>query len=257
MKKYSVPAIDKTMAIFKLFAESEQDYTVTEIHSQLDIPKGTVFMILSVLEGYGMVKKDTHGCYSLGPKIYELGMAYMTKIDIKQIAKPFMNRLAQETKFTAHLGIMSDNRILFVEKVELQSFIKFSTFPGMRSDIHNSSLGKAIAAFLPEEEVDRAIEAVGMGRYTPNTITEPELFKQVLSRIRINGYSIEDEEGEIGVRCVGAPIFDHEGKVIAAISITALKSDLPADLLPVIGEKIKETAVAISKELGYEIKKTD
>lgn len=251
MKKYSVPALEKAMAILDLLDQADQEYTVTEIHTRLEIPKATAFMILNVLESYNVVRKSNHGRYSLGPKIYTLGMSYMTKMDLKKIARPHMEQLSRETGLTSHLGILIDKGILFIEKVEIESFIKFNTFPGMRSEIHTTSMGKAIAAFIPEEELKAILDSIVMGRYTPNTITEKDKFIQVLERIRQSGYSIEDEEGEIGIRCIGAPIFDIDRRVVAAVSVTALKSDLTVDLFQHIGDKVKEAANKISIDLGY------
>ena len=251
MKKYSVPALEKAMAILDLLDKSDEDYTVTEIHTQLDIPKATAFMILNVLESYNVVKKSKHGRYSLGPRIYTLGMSYMTKMDLKKVAKPHLEQLSRDTGFTTHLGIIADNGLLFIDKVEIQAFIKFSTFPGMRSDLHSTSMGKAIVAFLEEEELNRVIDSIEMGMYTPNTITDKDKFKHALIRIRETGYAVEDEEGEIGVRCIGAPIFDIDKKVVAAVSITALKSELTVDMFQQVGNKVMETARDISSDLGY------
>lgn len=250
MKKYSVPALEKALAILDLLDKSDEDYTVTEIHTRLDIPKATAFMILNVLESHNVVKKSKHGRYSLGPKIYTLGMSYMTKMDLKKIAKPHLEQLSKETGFATHLGIIAENQLLFIDKVEIQSFIKFNTFPGMRTDLHSTSMGKAIIAFLDEEEKNQIVDTIEMGRYTPNTITDKNKLKEFLSRIRETGYAIEDEEGEIGVRCIGAPIFDIDKKVVAAVSVTALKSDLTVDLFTHVGMKVMEAANDISKDLG-------
>lgn len=251
MKKYSVPALDKAMAILELLAEAETDMTVTEIHVRLELPKTSAFMILNVLEMYDMVHRNAAGRYSLGVKLYNLGMRYMTKIELKKTARPLLETLAKETGFTAHLGILVDGQIMFVDKVELKSFIKFSTFEGMRSDLHISSLGKAMAAYLPEQKLNDILAERGMGKYTPNTITSPDMFKKALASIRETGYSIEDEEGELGVRCIGAPVFNHEGEVVAAVSITALQSDLLHDLIPLTGRKVKQAAEALSRQLGF------
>lgn len=120
----------------------------------------------------------------------------------------------------------------------------------MRSDIYTTSMGKAIAAFLPEDEVDSILDSIVMGKYTMNTISDKSKFKDVLKRTRETGYSIEDEEGEMGIRCIGAPIFDIDKKVVAAVSITALKTDLSVDLFQTVGEKVKEAANKISTDLG-------
>ncbi|HZG78859.1 MAG TPA: IclR family transcriptional regulator [Paenibacillus sp.] len=251
-KQYSVPALEKSIAILELLAQADQEYTVTEIHVALDIPKATVFMILNVMEAHHLVSKDAHGQYTLGPKIYSLGMGYMTKMELKKIARPYMEELVKETGFTSHLGRFVDNHVIFIEKAEPpNSFIKFNTYPGMRSDFHNSALGKAMAAHMDPATIDAVIASVGLGQYTPNTITDPDKFKAALTRIREIGYAIEDEEGEIGVRCIGAPIFDLEGKVAGAVSITALKSELTTDLFPSIGNKVANAAKEISKALGF------
>lgn len=252
MKKYRVPALEKAIAILELIAESEERYTITEIHKQLDISKATVFTTLNVLEEHDIVKKDEQGKYGIGVKLYQLGMSYMSNIDMIDTARPFMDDLMQSTGMTVHLGVLDQNEVLYVDKVEPDSFIKFSTFPGMRSDVHINSLGKAICAYLSEAELEQLMTAQGLSRYTPNTITDPQAFKTSLQHIRQSGYAIENEEGEIGVCCIGAPIFDYNGeRAIAAVSVAGHSSKLLPELFATIGETVKGTARAISKELGF------
>lgn len=250
-KQYNVPALEKSIAILEYLSNQEQDYTVTEIHQNLGIPKATVFMILQVMEAHNLVIKSSSGRYSLGPKIYYWGMAYMTKIELKKVARPYLEKLSKETGYTVHLGKLIDDRVLFIDKVEQPSFIKFNTFIGMQSDIHCCALGKAMAAHLEPARLDEIVTRVGLGKYTKNTITDYEKFKEALSRIRQIGYAVEDEEGEIGIRCIGAVIKDAEGKVAGAVSVTVLKSELTTDMFPFVGEKVADTAKAISEALGY------
>lgn len=251
MKKYSVPALDKAMAILDLLDQTEEDLSLAEIHSRLGIPKASAFMILNVLEGYKVVRRSTEGRFTLGTKIYTLGMSYMTKMDIRKVAKKHMEDLTQKTGFTTHLGLILDQKLLFIEKVEMQSFIKFNTFPGMRSDLHITSMGKAIMAYMPEKDLHDLIDSIELGKYTPNTITDKEKLINILKRINESGYAIEDEEGELGIRCIGAPIFDINNKVIASISIVTLKSELSVDLFPQYGTLVKEAADRISSDMGY------
>ena len=252
-KQYSVPALEKSISILELLSNNGMDYTVTSIHQTLDIPKATTFMILQVMESHGLVTKSDNGNYALGPKVYSWGMCYMTKMELKKLAQPYMNQLSKETGFTVHLGRLMENRVLFIGKVEQPSFIKFNTFIGMQNDIHCCALGKSIAAYLDPSEVDRIIETIGLGKYTINTITDYNRLKGVLARIRETGYAIEDEEGEIGVRCIGSPIFDLDGKVVGAVSITALKSELTTDMFPFLGSKVNQTAQNISQALGFHL----
>ena len=250
-KQYSVPALEKSIAILEYLANQEKEYTVTEIYQDLDIPKATAFIILQVMEAHSLVTKSQGGRYSLGPKIYTWGMGYMTKMELKKIARPYLEDLSKETGYTVHLGRIVDNRVLFIDKVEQPSFIKFNTFIGTRNDIHCCALGKSMAAHMDPAELDSIVQAVGLGKYTINTITDYSRFKDALARIRETGYAIEDEEGEIGVRCNGSAIFDIEGKVAGAVSITALKSELTTDMFPFTGNKVRGTALAISRALGH------
>lgn len=250
LKKYRVPALEKAIAILDLVASAEQAYTVTGIHKQLNISKSTVFAILNVLESHDFVRKDEKGSYTIGLRLYQLGMAYISNNDMIKIARPHLKALMHKTGFTVHLGILDEGEILYVDKVEPDSFIKFSTFPGMRSPIHISSLGKAIAAFLEEDQLNRIVAEKGLGKYTPHTLTDPRKFKQSLEEIRQNGYALEDEEGEIGVRCIGAPVFqDESGHASAAVSIVGHTSTLTPDKFAMLGRMVKSTAKDISKEM--------
>jgi DNA-binding IclR family transcriptional regulator len=251
MRRYSVPALEKTVAILELLAASDRELSVTEIHAALGVPKATIFMLLSVLHRYRVVKKNAQSRYTLGVKLYELGTSYISKIDIVRVARPHLEQLTAETKLTSHLGVIYDRRMMFIDKVEPKSFVRFSTSPGMRADIHISSLGKSIAAHLPEDELMAIVGDHGLGSYTTNTITDVEQLRHELETIRRVGYATENEEGEIGVRCVGSPVFDRAGQVEAAVSLTGLVSQIPVDAFPHLGMIVRATADQISRELGF------
>lgn len=251
MKEYSVPALEKAIAILELLAESQQELSVTEIYTALYIPKATTFMVLNVLERHEIVKKNSNGRYTIGMRLYKLGITYISKLDIIKIARPHIEALMSETGFTTHLAVIYDQKVMFIDKVEPSSFVRFTTYPGMRADIHVTSLGKAIAAHLPSDDVEAILVEQGMGTYTVNTITNIADFRQALEQIRQNGYAIENEEGELAVRCIGAPIFDNTRKVVAAVSVTALVSQLPESAFSTVGATVRRTADRISRELGY------
>jgi len=253
MKKYSVPALDKAFAILDYMADSSGGYTITEIHTHLQIPKATVFTIMNVLEELNIVKKDRNGKYDIGPKLYHLGMKYLSKNNLMEISRPHLIQLMETIGYTVHLGVLDEGKVLYIDKYEPNTFIRFSTFPGMRLDIHITGLGKAIAAFLDEETLRRVYPKPILQGYTAKTITTLEELRKNLQVVREKGYSFEDEEGEIGVRCIGAPIFDARGEVIAGISVAAHTSQLTPDLYTEIGEKVRGAALQISQDLGYKI----
>jgi DNA-binding IclR family transcriptional regulator len=245
-----VPALEKAMAILDLLASSERELTATEIHQELGIPKATAFMVLSVLERHQMVRKNGEHRYTIGAKLYELGVTYVSKLDVVKVGRPHLEALLRRTGLTSHLGAIYGHRMIFIDKIEPTSFIRFSTFPGMRADVHISSLGKAIAAHLDEAELNAILSQTGFGVYTEHTIRDEAAFKEELARIRERGYSTENEEGELGVRCVGAPIFDTSGRVAAAVSVTGLVSQIPDEEFPKLGAIVRETADAISRAMG-------
>ena len=251
MKKYSVPALEKSIAILNLIATGQRKNTVTEIHKHLELSKATVFTILSVLESYDIVKKNKGGEYEIGVKLYELGMSYISKVDIVKVAQPYIEKLMKDTGYTVHLGVLDEGELLYVAKEEPDSFIKFSTFPGLRSEFHIAGLGKAIAAHLEEDVVDKILAEKKLTRHTANTITDNREFKQSLKTIKEKGYALEDEEGEIGVRCIGVPVFSGaDGEVVGAVSIAGHTSMLKLESSEALIKRVQETAHSISKSLG-------
>lgn len=247
MGKYNVPALEKAIAILELISGSKEKLTSSEIGAKLSLPKATVFTTLSTLEAHNIVQKDQSGKYYIGPKLFQLGMAYASDNSIVELSKPYLKKLMEQTGFTVHLGVLHDDQVMYVAKVEPDNFIKFSTYPGMKTEIHISSLGKAIAAYLSESELDRILSKVGMAKHTPKTITSVSEFKKGLDFVRNNGYALEDEEGEIGVRCIGAPIINARYTTPTAISVTAHSSQLQPEQYAAVGEMVRATALEIAK----------
>lgn len=253
-KKYNVPALEKAIAIIETLSQHNDAVGVSELCKEVGIPKTSVFFILNTLEQYEYITKTEEGKYILGKQFINIGLSVLNKIDIRVVARPFMNKLQTETGFTVHLAILDNFEALYVEKVENNAFVKFSTYVGQRQLLHVTAVGKVMAAYMPEEQLTECIRIKGLPEKTQKTITNVQDFRNELEAIRKQGYAVEDEEGEIGIRCIGAPIFDHQHQLKAAISITALRTDLLIHDIPSIGEKIKTTALQISSNLGYNIK---
>lgn len=247
MKKYNVPALERAITILELISISKEKYSVTEICAKLSLPKATVFTIMNTLERYKMVEKDSAGRFEIGPKLFQLGMTYSSDSSLVDLAKPYMKRLMKATGFTVHLGILHENQVMYIGKEEPNTFIRFSTYPGLTTDIHLSGLGKAISAYLSDAELEQIINEVGLKKATPKTIIDTEKFKQDLEQVRERGYSIEDEEGEIGVRCIAAPIINARHQTPTAISVTAHISQLGSEEYERIGKLVKSTAQEVSR----------
>ncbi len=250
-KQYNVPALEKAMAILDLLGSTSGAHTATEIHTILGLPKASTFMILNVLERHQMVKRSPRNRYTIGLRAYELGTRYLAGLDIVEVARPHLEELVRRTRLTAHLGVLQGEHLIYADKAESSGMIRFSTFTGMRADIHTSSLGKAIAAHMPEPDLRALLAGTELGAYTPNTITSLSALTAELERIRIQGYAVENEEGELGVRCVGAPIWDDAGSVVAAISVTGVLSQIPLERIEPLGIDVIAAASGVSRELGF------
>ena len=252
MAKYRVPALEKSIAILNLIASGKRKYTITEITKELEISKATVFSILNVLNSHDILRRNSKGEYEIGLKLYELGMSYASDMNIVEIAHPYLENLMEETGHTVHLGVLDEGEILYIDKVEPDSFIKFSTYPGLRAEFHTTSLGKSIVAYLKDVEVEELVATKGLSKFTSKTITNLGDLKKDLMEIRHKGYALEDEEGEIGVRCIGAPIFNGStNHIIASISIAGHTSKLTYPSIEKLSSKVQETANVISKKLGF------
>jgi DNA-binding IclR family transcriptional regulator len=249
--KYNVPALEKAIAIIETLSEHDSPLGVSELCKLVDIPKTSVFFILNTLDKHQYLSKTEDGKYKLGNKFINIGLGILNKIEIREVAKPYMEKLLLETGFTVHLAVLDNGEAMYVEKVEKRGFVKFSTYIGQRLPIHASGVGKSLAAHIPTEELDAIIQLKGLPEKTENTITNPHELKAELAKIRTLGYAVEDEEGESGIRCIGVPILDHENMPIASVSVTALRADLPIHDIPIVGEKVKQAALNISTRLGY------
>lgn len=250
-KKYSVPALEKGLLICELLADSNQPLGITEINAICGLPKSSVFAIMATLENMDYVEKLPDDKYKLTLKINNLGTKILTKMDIRQISRPLMEELAEQLRFTVHLAILEKDKSLYIEKVNGPGFVQFSTAVGQSWPVYVSAGGKALAAFLPSETLAEIMNSCTFEAFTPNTIQSKEALMETLTAIRENGYAFEDEEGEIGIRCVAAPVYNKAGNAVAALSVTALRNELPAQKLAEIGQHVRDKALAVSAKLGY------
>lgn len=248
-KEYSVPALDKCVAIMDLLLES-QKLNIKEIQTRLKIPKTSVFVLLHALEKYQLIEKDDGGHYFLGSKSFHWGMDYYKRISVRKVARPFMQALVETTPYTCHLAVLMNNKPVYIDKVEGNGFIRFATTVGQSLPLHLSGVGKALASGLSDSEIEETLKDQ-MQHLTAKSPTRIKTILEEIEFVRTHGYSIEDEQMEEGIRCIGAPIYGLSENVIAAISLTSTSKELPAIKYREIGEAVKATALEISRNMGY------
>jgi DNA-binding IclR family transcriptional regulator len=252
ISRYRVQVLDRTIAVLQAVADSDTDLAAAQIARQLHLHKSTVHRLLVVLEHYRLIKKGPEGTYRLGTRLIELGESAIARLRLSDHAQSFLRELANQIGEGAHVTILSGNEMLSIAHVEGRWSLQSLTRTGQRTQIHCTAAGKAVVAFLSEEACDELIARLPFTRNTRQTIVKPSAFKIELMRVRELGYAVDDEEFEEGLRCVGAPVFDHRGHVVASISTAAPVFRLRKDRLAEVARLVMAAARRLSEDLGYQ-----
>jgi DNA-binding IclR family transcriptional regulator len=249
---YQVQVLDRALGILDLLSGESPELGPSEVSERTGLHKSTVHRLLQVLERHRLIEKMAlNGKYRLGLRLFELGSKAMAQFDLRERAQPYLKRLVLETGETAHICIPDGDRMLSIANVESSRTLRTPSTVGHRTPLHCTSVGKALLAFLPEDERNDLINQCELTDYTRHTITKPARLKAELKLIRQRGYAMDNEEIEEGLRCVGAPVMDHSGRVIAAMSIAGPAFRLTEDRIPAVARSVIQAASELSVELGY------
>jgi IclR family acetate operon transcriptional repressor len=245
-------AVERAIDILEAIAQRESGMTNSEISRRLAIPKSSASYILRTLELRGYLRRERGtGRYRLGLKVLSLGRGAQTSMGIRDVALPILRRLVERTGLTAHLAVLDNGEAVYLDKAESSGFIRIDTWIGRRLDVHSTAVGKALAAFLPDPEVEAIVHQRGLKRRTPKTITAPAKFLHELSKVRDRGYAIDDEENNVGARCVAAPVLDNFAKAVAAVGVGGTTGQMDRPALAKAGKEVKEAAREIAEQIGY------
>lgn len=247
-----VQSVDRTLSILEVISEYSEGLGITEISSKIDLHKSTVHRLLATLIYKGYVVQDPETSkYMITLKLFEIGNKKIESIDILNISKPYLKELMDKTKEVIHLVIRDGSDIVYIDKVESDNTIRMVSRIGKRSPIYCTSVGKAMLAFLPNDEVKKIWDGSKIEKLTEYTITDISDMKKELSLIRQRGFAIDEQENELGVRCIGAPVFNHKGEVEGAISISGPTIRVTKERVPEFADILIKHCKLISKELGY------
>ncbi|WP_353611392.1 IclR family transcriptional regulator [Bacillus sp. FJAT-27251] len=247
-----IQSIERAADVLELFLSSDQYLSVKEISDRLGLSKSTVHGIIKTLEFRGYLKQNpADQKYKLGMKLFELGNQVSQQINIAEIARPVIKELVQSMQETVHLVVYENGEVIYVEKLDGPRALRIYSHIGKRAPIHCTGVGKAILAHLDDAKVEELLSNDDLKPFTEHTMTDKQQVKQQLESIRERGYAVDDEEIELGLQCVAAPIFDHKGKAVAAISCAAPKMRLDQEKLNLAIIQIKGAASRISASLGY------
>lgn len=247
-----VQAVDRSLAILEAMAREGGPMGLGEISAEVELTRSTVHRLLATLISRGFARQDpASGRYSLGFKALEVGTSFLASMDIRSIARQHLRRLAQGCGETANLAVLEGLDVIYIDQVEAESIIKMRARLGSRGPGYCTGSGKVLLAALPEDELDHLLDGRILKRYTARTITDPDRLRQELAKVRKDGFALDFGEMEPAVRCAAAPIRDHEGQVVCAVSISGPDTRIAGERLrSVLVPTVLKVAGDISRELG-------
>lgn len=251
--RYRIHVIDRAAQILDCFGFEHQELSVSEIGAKTNLHRSTAHRILMALEYNDLIQQNPeNGKYRLGIKLFRLGHQAVSHLNLREICRPFLTRIMNETKETVHLAVLDEDQVLYLDKVEGPHALRMPSRVGRRIPTYCTSLGKAMLSCLDDQEVKDIFRNQVLRPFTANTVKTASQLLYDLRMIRKRGYSIDNEEIEIGLRCVGAPIKDYTGAMVGAISAAAPSARLSGQKVHTVGRLVVTTAEEISEKLGYE-----
>lgn len=244
-----VPAIDRALRVLEMLAAARKGLSVAEIARNLEVARSSAFYILRELERNGYVSRpEGRGRYHFTPKLFSLANSSLTGLSIHESARSLLQELVAQTRLTAHLGILVQGEVVIVERVAPKGQKQLPTWVGKRLPVHCTGTGKALMAYQSHDTIQRLV-SIGLIRYNDNTIVSAAKFEEELARVRALGYALDDEEETIGLRCVGAPVFDSEKNILAACSLAGTVEQINESNLGMLSVQVKQTAAHITDRL--------
>lgn len=250
---YIIQSVTNALELMEEFRGEDTELGVTELSKRLGLHKNNVFRLLATLESRGYMEQNKiTGNYRLGLKVLELGQVFIKHMGLLKMARSVLEEICEKCNETAYLAVIREDRVVYVDVIESSRPVRVISRVGVGLPVYCSAVGKAQVAFESIDEVDRILSEHTIQRYTPRTITDREELLRHLERVRQQGYALDDEEFDDGIRCVGVPVRDYTGRVVAGVSISGpmyrfTDERLRDELIPLATDAGKK----LSARLGY------
>jgi DNA-binding IclR family transcriptional regulator len=251
-QSYGVQVLDRIVAILNCFSNHTSERSFAELLQAVGLNKSTLYRLLEAMRSHDLIALDPPtGKYCLGMKLFELGMVSIGRLDVARVALPELETLVARVGETAHLCILDGSDVVYIAKVESKLSFRVPSNIGRRNPAYCTGVGKALLAHLPEQKLEEYLAQTEFRRFTRNTLTSPLALKRHFQQIRSQGYSVDDQEIEEGLRCIGAPVRDHTGEAIAAISVAGPATRMLKRNVRKLSSHVVAAADRISHRLGY------
>jgi IclR family transcriptional regulator, pca regulon regulatory protein len=251
--QYYVEALGRGLAILGCFVDGPSHLSLAELCERVNLNRGTTFRLLRTLEHAGYVSQDPRTKkYQLTVKVLDLQRAAIRGLDVATHALPVMERINKEFEESVSIAILEGAYIRYIARVPSRRIMSINLDVGSQLPAHATSLGKVLLSGVPEAEIRRIYEGVELERFTHRTITDLGTLIEASSRIATRGFAINDEELEVGLRSISAPIRDHSGRVIAAMNVSVSSARMTVEFLSRdVAPKLVDSTLEISASLGY------
>ncbi len=247
----NIRVLERTFAIMDYVAQSGEKTGITAIAEATALPKATVHRILQTLVARKVMLQDESGACMMGPAVLNWTDGFRTRVALPSLAQPILRNLWKQTRETIHLTVYDGDQAYYVDKLASPHPVGMRSRIGVSLCLYSTAAGRAILASLPEEELRRYLASTSLEAKTQNTVCTEEGLLQVICQARTEGYAVENEENEIGIRCIGAAVLrGSERRPFGAVSVSVPAYRLSDDNVPAFGEAVKEAALKISTVLN-------
>lgn len=248
-KYYYVASLAKGLRVLELLA-ANGEMSASRMAGHLDTSRAACHRFLTTLRDLGYVEKTEEGRFQLTFKVVELGMCKIEGFEIRHSVHPFLQEMALSFGETVNLGYWDGNAIVHLDKINSTEILRLDVGMGALAPAYCTGLGKAVLAFLPDQELEDYLRSVELVAMSPKTITAPDKLKADLVKIKKRGYAIDDEELSLGLRCVAAPVFDHTGRPTYAVSVSGPTQRMPKRKIAAIQAQLLPLCHRISRQIG-------
>lgn len=252
-ESYVIQSVTNALNLLEEFKADRDELGVTELSNRLKLHKNNIFRLLATLESKGYIEqnKATEN-YRLGVKSLELGQTYIKQIGLVRQAKSFLKEIAEKCNETAYIGMIRQNSIVYLDVEEANQTVKVANRVGWRLPLHCTAIGKAQIANSSEEELEKLGIFNNMQKFTSNTIVDRGAFMKHLKEIARQGYAVDNEEYNLGVKCVSAPVRDYTGRIVGGISVSGPSFRMTDEVIKgKIIPLVRDIGQKISRRLGY------
>jgi DNA-binding IclR family transcriptional regulator len=252
--KVPSPAVDRALTILEKLVESRSPMTLTALAAEAGIPLATCAAIMQTFEARGYAARRVVGrshFWRLTLKLNGLVAEYMRGIDLGQVVQPYLQELVRQTEMAAHVGLLEGDMIVYAAKAAAPGLVQFDTYPGKMTRFNITALGQAVAAYLPEDQIEPLLSHLAPGAGPGAQQASTDAMRARLAKVRERGYAVEDEEEEAGVGCIAAPFFDPAGQVLGSVGVTGFADQVRGARLRRNADSVVGAGRRLSQEFGH------